>query len=109
FLLGWTGDYNSADNFIGTFFGNLASNRFHTKVTDYGATLSKDLAGADSTVDEAQRTKKYELINKQIVQDYIPAIALTHSPPALVTSSKVEGLIVSPLTAEEFSTVQVKK
>lgn len=109
FLLGWTGDYDSADNFIGTFFGNLASNRFHTKVTDYGATLSKELADADSTVDEAARTKKYEEINKKIQENYLPGLALTHSPPALVTSSKVEGLIVSPLTAEEFSTVQVKK
>jgi peptide/nickel transport system substrate-binding protein len=27
FLLGWTGDYDSADNFIGTFFGNLKTNR----------------------------------------------------------------------------------
>ena len=109
FLLGWTGDYDSADNFIGTFFGNLASNRFHTKVTDYGATLSKELADADGTVDEAERTKKYEEINKKIQENYLPALALTHSPPALVTSAKVEGLIVSPLTAEEFSTIQVKK
>lgn len=109
FLLGWTGDYNSADNFIGTFFGNLASNDFHTKVTDYGATLSKELADADGTVDEAERTKKYEDVNKKIVEQYLPALPLTHSPPALVTSNKVEGLIVSPLTAEEFNTVTVKK
>ena len=108
-LLGWTGDYDSADNFIGTFFENLKANDFHTKVTSYGAQLSKDLQAADSIVDEAQRTAAYEKLNQQIQEDYLPGLAISHSPPALVVSDKVQGLVASPLTAETFSSVTVKK
>jgi peptide/nickel transport system substrate-binding protein len=106
-LLGWTGDYNSPDNFIGTFFGNYESNDFHTKATDFGRKLADDLAAADSTVDEAERTKKYEVLNQQIMEDYLPGLAISHSPPALAVSARVKGLVPSPLTAEEFNTVQV--
>ena len=36
---------------------------------------------------------------------YLPALPLTHSPPAIVVGPTVEGLVASPLTAEEFDTV----
>ena len=48
-------------------------------------------------------------INQQIQEDYLPGLAISHSPPALVVSDKVKGLIPSPLTAETFSTVTVSK
>ena len=106
-LLGWTGDYDSADNFIGTFFGNLKSNDFHTSVTDFGAELSKALKEADTTVDEAERTALYEDLNKKIAEEYLPGLPISHSPPAIVVNEQVEGLVPSPLTAEEFSSVSV--
>ncbi|XVX21231.1 ABC transporter substrate-binding protein [Actinomycetota bacterium] len=108
-LLGWTGDYDAADNFLGYHFSNLDSNDFHTKVTDFGKALSDDLKKADATVDEGERTAMYEKINQQLIEDYLPVLPLTHSPPAIVVSKNVDGLVVSPLTAEEFSTVTVKK
>jgi peptide/nickel transport system substrate-binding protein len=108
-LLGWTGDYNSADNFIGTFFANLKANDFHTSATSYGAQLSKDLDAADAVVDEAQRNAAYEKVNQQIMEQDLPGLAISHSPPALVVSEKVKGLVASPLTAETFSTVTVQK
>lgn len=108
-LLGWTGDYNSADNFIGTFFANLKANDFHTSATSYGAQLSKDLDAADGIVDEGQRNAAYEKVNQQIMEQDLPGLAISHSPPALVVSEKVKGLIASPLTAETFSTVTVQK
>jgi peptide/nickel transport system substrate-binding protein len=107
FLLGWTGDYDSADNFIGTFFGNYQTNDFHTKVTDYGKKLADDLAKADAIVDDAERTAAYEKLNEQIMMEYLPALAISHSPPALVVGKGVEGVVPSPLTAEEFSGVTV--
>ena len=106
-LLGWTGDYDSADNFIGTFFGNLKSNDFHTSATDFGADLSKALKDADQTVDEAERTKKYEELNQKIHDEYVPGLPISHSPPAIVVNEDVEGLVASPLTAERFSSVTV--
>ena len=106
-LLGWTGDYNAPDNFIGTFFGSLASNDFHTKATSYGKTLSEDLVKDDAIVDEAARTAAYEKLNQQIMEEYLPGLPLTHSPPALVVGPDVQGVVASPLTAETFSTVTV--
>ncbi|MEO7268195.1 MAG: ABC transporter substrate-binding protein [Knoellia sp.] len=107
FLLGWTGDYDSAANFIGTFFGNLAQNNFGLAKQSFGPTLAADLAKADSIVDEAERTAAYEKLNQQIQEEYLPALAISHSPPALVVGDSVEGIVASPLTAEEFSTVTV--
>ncbi|GAA3610540.1 ABC transporter substrate-binding protein [Marihabitans asiaticum] len=106
-LLGWTGDYDSADNFIGTFFGNLESNDFQTSATDFGEQLSQEIKEADQTVDEAERTAMYEELNKKIAEEYIPGLPISHSPPAIVVNEDVEGLVASPLTAEEFSTVTV--
>ena len=106
-LLGWTGDYDSADNFIGTFFGNLESNDFHTSATDFGEELSAALKKADGTVDEGERTALYEDLNKKIAEEYLPGLPISHSPPAIVVNEQVDGLVASPLTAEEFSTVTV--
>jgi peptide/nickel transport system substrate-binding protein len=108
-LLGWTGDYNSPDNFIGTFFANLKANDFHTSATSYGAQLSKDLEAADAIVDEGQRAAAYEQLNQQIMEQDLPGLAISHSPPALVVSKKLKGLVASPLTAETFSSVTVSK
>jgi peptide/nickel transport system substrate-binding protein len=109
YLLGWTGDYDSADNFIGTFFGSIKSNRFYTQGQDFGQTLSDELKKADGIVDEGERAKAYEDLNKKIMEEWLPGLAISHSPPALVVSDKVEGLVVSPLTAEKFASVSVKK
>ncbi|MFD1947561.1 ABC transporter substrate-binding protein [Nocardioides aestuarii] len=107
YLLGWTGDYDSADNFIGTFFGNLNSNDFGTKAYPWGAQLSQDLKDADAIVDEDERAARYEELNQQIMEDYLPGLAISHSPPALVVGPGVSGLTQSPLTAEQFDTVEV--
>ena len=107
YLLGWTGDYDSADNFVGTFFGNLKTNDFHTDVTDYGKQLSADLQKADGIVDDDERAQAYEKINAQIMQDYLPGLPISSSPPAFVVAKNVSGLTPSPLTAEDFSTVSV--
>lgn len=108
-LLGWTGDYNAADNFLGTFFSNLKSNDFHTSVMPWGKTLAEDLKKADAVVDEDERATTYQDINRRIAEEYLPGIPISHSPPALVTSGKVDGLVASPLTAEVFDTVTVGK
>lgn len=109
YLLGWTGDFDSPDNFIGTFFGNLETNRFGTSVQSFGKQLSDELAKADGIVDEAERKEAYEKLNAKIMEDWLPGLAISHSPPAIVVSKKVEGLVPSPLTVEEFDTVTVKK
>lgn len=107
YLLGWTGDYDSAFNFVGTFFGNLKENDFGTKAYPWGEQLADDLQAADAVVDEDERGAAFEEINAQIMEEYLPGLPISHSPPALVVGPDVEGVIPSPLTAEEFSTVSV--
>lgn len=105
-ILGWTGDYDAADNFIGTFFKN-DRNDFQTQVQPWGKTLSADLKAADAIVDEDERAAAYEELNQQIMEEYLPGLPISHSPPALVVGETVEGLTPSPLTAEMFDTVTV--
>ncbi|MEU5690871.1 ABC transporter substrate-binding protein [Actinosynnema sp. NPDC020468] len=106
FLLGWTGDTGSADNWIGTFFGN-PENRFNTASSPWGATLAADLKKADAEPDRDKRYKLYEDINKKIMGEYLPAIPISHSPPALVVKSNIKGIVPSPLTDERFATASI--
>lgn len=106
-LLGWTGDYNDAYNFIGTFFDAKAGGK---SKLDFGGYVNKDLfaafAKADSDPDPASRTQEYQDLNKMIM-DYLPAVPLSHSPPALVVAGNVKGLVPSPLTSENFAPVTI--
>lgn len=106
FLLGWTGDYNTADNFIGTFFGTT-TNRFATGAYPWGATLATALEEADATPDEGQRTQKNQDINAKIMTEYLPAVPISHSPPAIVVKNDVSGITPSPLTDEKFTEVKI--
>jgi peptide/nickel transport system substrate-binding protein len=101
FLLGWTGDYNAADNFIGTFFSDPTS-RFSTEDYPWGTQLSQELAAADSEPDADKRTGLYIALNEKLLGEYLPAIPISHSPPALVVAADVQGLVPSPLTDERF-------
>ncbi len=51
--------------------------------------------------------RRSRTINQQIMEEYLPGLPISHSPPALVVGPGVEGVIPSPLTAEEFDTVTV--
>ena len=104
FLLGWTGDYNTPDNFIGTFFSGT-DNRFGTEGYEWGTQLSDDLKAADSIPDDAERTAAYVKLNEQLLGEYLPAIPISSSPPAIVVAGNVTGLVPSPLTDEKFNTV----
>ena len=107
FLLGWTGDYDSADNFIGTFF-TKQDNQFSTGNYPFAAELTAALVAADSEPDAAKRDQMVSDLNKKIAEEYVPALPISHSPPALVVSGKVKGLVPTPLAAEDFSTVTIE-
>ena len=104
FLLGWTGDYNTPDNFIGTFFGTT-TNRFSTGTSAWGKTLAASLQAADSEPNADTRKADYQALNKTLMADYLPAVPISHSPPAIVVGSKITGLVPSPLTDEKFASV----
>lgn len=101
-LLGWTGDYNDAGNFVGTFFGREKAEFGYNNPELFAA-----LTAADNKTDPDEKKAAYEQINRDLVAKYLPAIPISHSPPAVATSSKVKGLVTSPLTNEWYSTVSV--
>jgi peptide/nickel transport system substrate-binding protein len=107
YFLGWTGDINSADNFVASFFGNVELNRFATNLQDFGQELGDEIVAADGILDEAERTAAYEELNARIMEEWLPGLPLSHSPPAIVVSDDVSGLVPSPLTAERFDTIEV--
>lgn len=108
-LLGWTGDYNDAYNFIGTFFAEASNNQASAEFGAFSAPeIFAALAAADAEPDPDARTELYEEANR-LIMEYLPGAPISHSPPALVVSEAVQGLEPSPLTAEVFSTVSLSE
>jgi peptide/nickel transport system substrate-binding protein len=104
-IIGWTGDYNDAGNFIATFFGRAKKDFGDDALTDMFAAI----AAANSEVDDAKKAAAWQQVNRDVMSKWLPAIPIWHAPPAIVSSSKVSGLIASPLTDERFNTVSVTK
>ncbi len=107
YFLGWTGDYNSADNFLGAFFSG-ADNSFGTSEYPWGEELQTRLREADAEPDEDKRVELYQELNASIME-WLPGLPISHSPPAIVVGPNVEGLVPSPLTAENFATVTISE
>jgi peptide/nickel transport system substrate-binding protein len=108
-LLGWTGDYNDAYNFIGTFFAEASNNQASAEFGAFSAPeIFQALARADAEPDADTRTGLYQDANR-LIMDYLPGVPISHSPPALVVAENVTGLEPSPLTAEVFSTVSISE
>jgi peptide/nickel transport system substrate-binding protein len=106
-LLGWTGDYNDAYNFIGTFFADAGGGRMKAEFGGWQAPeIFEALAAGDAEPDLEARAEHYATANEAIME-FLPAIPISHAPNALVVAEDVEGLIPSPLSAEDFSTVTI--
>jgi peptide/nickel transport system substrate-binding protein len=51
----------------------------------------------------SERTTAYEAVNKKIMEEYLPGLAISHSAACPRGQQQgVKGLVVSPLTAEKF-------
>ncbi|KAA2262208.1 ABC transporter substrate-binding protein [Solihabitans fulvus] len=104
FLFGWTGDFNTPDNFLAQFFG-APDNRLTTGASPWGQSLADSIKAADAEPNKDKRTQLYQDINKKVMGEYLPAVPVSHSPPALVLKSDIKGLVPSPLTDERFGSV----
>jgi peptide/nickel transport system substrate-binding protein len=98
-LIGWTGDFADADNFIGTFFQD-----FNPQFGFRDPVLFKLLDDAEIESDRQKRIDMYKEANQRIMET-LPAIPYAHTKPALAFRKDVEGFIPSPTTNELFSTV----
>ncbi|MBD8869512.1 ABC transporter substrate-binding protein [Nocardioides sp. MJB4] len=100
-LLGWTGDYNDSDNFVGVFFG--------TQTDEFGfdnPELFKKLQAARGVPTLEEQTPLYEEINADVME-FLPGVPLAHPAPSLAFGPDVEGYQQSPVNDEVWNTVSV--
>ncbi|MFS0892845.1 ABC transporter substrate-binding protein [Microbacterium sp. 179-I 3D3 NHS] len=98
-LLGWTGDYNDTDNFVGVFFGQQSS--------EWGfdnPELFQKLAEARGVPSLEEQTPLYEAINEEVAQ-FIPGVPLAHPAPTLAFDPRVKSYPASPVNDEVFTDI----
>lgn len=97
YLLGWTGDYNDAYNFIGTWFSS------HNDAWGMdNQDLFDDMSEVSGNPDETERIAGYQDLNEQVMEE-LPGLPLSSSPPSIAFAPEVEPPNVSPLTQEIFA------
>jgi peptide/nickel transport system substrate-binding protein len=98
-LIGWTGDFADADNFIGVFFQS-----FSPQWGFRNQEIFDILDRAEAEADEAERERLYQEANRMIME-FLPGVPYAHSKPALGFRADVQGYVPSPTTNEEFASV----
>jgi peptide/nickel transport system substrate-binding protein len=100
-LLGWTGDYNDPDNFLGVFFGvQTAEWGFNNKK------LFDDLKAARELPTVEEQKPAYEAIAEEIAE-FVPGVPLAHPAPSLAFAKDVKGYVASPVQDEVWNNVTV--
>ncbi|MGC5224327.1 ABC transporter substrate-binding protein [Micromonospora sp. DT81.3] len=98
-LLGWTGDYNDTDNFVGVFFGQPSAEWGFDNPELFAA-----LSEARGVPNLEEQTALYEDIN-QMVAEFIPGVPLAHPAPTLAFAKRVESYPASPVNDEVFTDI----
>jgi peptide/nickel transport system substrate-binding protein len=102
-LLGWTGDYNDTDNFLGVFFGKASPEwGFDNPELFSALTQARGLPTRD------EQTPSYEEINRQVME-FLPGVPIAHPVPSLAFSPEVEGFQTSPVQDEVWNAVTVSE
>ncbi len=102
-LLGWTGDYNDPDNFVGTFFG-LPTNEWGFD----NAELFQALTDARGLATEEEQESAYAAINEQIME-FLPGVPLAHPVPTLAFDARVTSYPASPVQDEVYNMVELSE
>lgn len=98
-LLGWTGDYNDTDNFVGVFFGQQSAEWGFDNPELFAA-----LNEARGVSNLEEQTALYEEIN-ETVATFIPGVPLAHPAPTLAFAPRVESYPASPVNDEVFTQI----
>ena len=102
-LLGWTGDYNDTDNFLGVFFGKVSSEWGFDNPELFSA-----LTEARGIPTRDEQTPAYEEINRQVME-FLPGVPIAHPVPSLAFAPEVEGYQTSPVQDEVWNAVTVSE
>lgn len=100
-LLGWTGDYPDAYNFLGTWHS-----RYLPQWGYRNEELFDAMAEADAEPDPAVRETLYQELNAMIME-FLPGVPISHTPPAIVFAPDVSGVVPGPLADERFYTAEI--
>jgi peptide/nickel transport system substrate-binding protein len=99
-IIGWTGDYADADNFVGTFFQS-ANPQFGLTKRGEHARIARLLDQAEATVAVRPRLKLYQEINR-LLMEFLPAVPYAHSRPGVAVQRTVRNYKASPVGTESF-------
>ncbi|WP_347755998.1 ABC transporter substrate-binding protein [Agrococcus sp. ProA11] len=102
-LLGWTGDYNDTDNFVGVFFGKQGN--------EWGfdnPELFQALEEARQIPDLDEAGARYQEINEQIAQ-FQPGVPLAHPAPSLAFNPRVTSYPASPVNDEVYNMIELSE
>ena len=102
-LLGWTGDYNDTDNFLGVFFGAKSSEWGFENQQLFG-----DLEQARGIPTPEEQEPLYEDINREVME-YLPGVPLGHPVPSLAFDSSVQGFQQSPVQDEPWNVITLEE
>jgi peptide/nickel transport system substrate-binding protein len=102
-LLGWTGDYNDPDNFVGTFFG-LPTNEWGFDNPE----LFSALTAARGLPTAEEQEAAYLTINEDIMQ-FLPGVPLAHPVPTLAFAPRVEFYPASPVQDEVYNMIELNE
>ncbi|MEH3088972.1 MAG: ABC transporter substrate-binding protein [Microbacterium arborescens] len=102
-LLGWTGDYNDTDNFVGVFFGAPSAEWGFDNPELFAA-----LNAARGVPNLEEQTALYQQINEQVAE-FIPGVPLAHPAPTLAFDSRVKSYPASPVNDEVFTDIVLTK
>ncbi len=105
YLLGWTGDYGDADNFVGTFFQSKQKSWGTDKHPNQNVIDLLDKAEVET--DAAKREDLYKQANRAIA-DWVPGVPYAHTKPALAFAANVKGYEPSPVSLESFASVTIE-
>jgi peptide/nickel transport system substrate-binding protein len=104
-IIGWTGDYADADNFLGTFFQSANPQFGLTRQGAHGV-IAKLLDRAEAETNARKRVTLYKRIAK-LVADFVPAVPYAHSTPGVAVQRRVSGYKASPVGTESFYGVTI--
>lgn len=104
YLLGWTGDYADPDNFVGTFFRDVAVAKGQFGWDD--PKVRSELVAARAEPDQAKRESAYKAINKEIM-DKLPGLPYVSTKPYLAFKADVKGFVPSPVQDEPLNNVTI--
>ncbi len=105
-LIGWTCDWASADNFLQTAFFGYRNGKANPEYAYTNDKLAEVMGQALASTDEAVATDLWNQAQDLVAAD-LPTIPLIHSTPPAAAAAKVKGITGSGALNEYFNTAWI--